>query len=386
VTRPDEGTDGTLLDEGQSAGPSATKPAPTADPSPGSSTSTSEAAADDLDLPETTLRPLLLHSLSDMREIWLPLLEIAGVRSVAEVGTESGVTTQLLVRLLSRSGAGRLVVLDPDPGEAPESTGDLDVEVIRGFSPEALVGVAPTDAYLLDGDHNYWTVTQELEEIERSAVSDFPLVLMNDVSWPCARRDTYYNPERIPAQARHPFSFELGVTVGQEQASTGGFRGEGAFAVALLEGGPRNGVLTAVEDFLSTRPHLRFLRVAPVFGLGVLFDSRVPWAAAAETHLAPYAGSAFLERMERNRVELYLRVLQLQDLHAADRRARQREWARLDEERSALAVRELDMMERLAAAERAVHQAEARADRAEASAAAAASSAARRPGWLPSRS
>jgi hypothetical protein len=381
--RPYEGPAGALPDEDETvtpAVPGTSPPESLPEPSAG------EAISALGDIPERTLRPLLLHSLSDMREVWLPLLEIAGVRSVAEVGTESGVTTQLLVRLLSQRGDGRLVVLDPDPGEAPSSTDDLDVEVIRGFSPEALVGVAPTDAYLLDGDHNYWTVTQELEEIERAAESTYPLVLMNDVSWPCARRDTYYNPDRVPSRARHAFSFELGVKVGQKHATTGGFRGEGAFAVALVEGGPRNGVLTAVEDFLATRPHLRFRRVAPVFGLGVLFDSRVPWAGAAEDHVAPYAESAFLERMERNRVELYLRVLELQDLHVADSRGRQREWARLDEERSALAVRELEMMERVAEAERAAQQAEARASRAEASAAAAASSSARRPGWLPSRS
>nr|MDT0666523.1 hypothetical protein [Micromonospora sp. DSM 115978] len=47
-------------------------------------------------LDEKTLQPLLLHSLAELREVWLPLLEAAAVRSVAEVGSESGMTTTLL--------------------------------------------------------------------------------------------------------------------------------------------------------------------------------------------------------------------------------------------------------------------------------------------------
>jgi len=77
-------------------------------------------------------------------------------------------------------------------------------------------------------------------------------------------------------------------------------------------------------------------------------------------------------------------VLELQDGSVTEKRARQREWARLDEERAALAVRELEMMERIAAAERAVEQAEARARDAEQRWAVVSTAAPkRRPAWLP---
>jgi hypothetical protein len=339
-------------------------------------------------LDEQTLRPLLLHSLHEIREVWVPLLDLFGVASVTEIGSESGVTTSLLVDRLGRAGGGRLVVVDPDPGLAPESGDDLEVEVIRGFSPQALEGLAGTDAYLIDGDHNYWTVSHELEAVERAAEAraTFPLVLLNDVSWPAARRDQYYGPDRLPPEAVHPHSFELGAVLGRSQLGARGFRGMGAFAFALHEGGPRNGVLTAVEDFVAARKHLELHVVAPVFGLGVILDVRSPEIDEARRLLAPYAGSRFLARLERNRIELYLRVLELQDAPVTDRKARQREWARLDEERSALAARELEAMERVAAAERAVADAELRARTAEErAAAAAAAGGGRRPGWLAGR-
>ena len=48
-----------------------------------------------------------------------------------------------------------------------------------------------------------------------------------------------------------------------------------------------------------------------VFGLGVLFSSAAPWAADARRVVEPY-GTALVERLEKNRIELYVRVLELQ--------------------------------------------------------------------------
>ncbi len=266
------------------------------------------------ELPEHTLRPLLLHSLSELREVWLPLLEIAGVRSATEIGSESGVTSELLIARMHEAGGGRLVIVDPDALEVP-APDDVQRTVVRGYSPAALDGLEPTDLYLIDGDHNHWTVSRELETIAAAAQGRevFPLLLLNDVSWPAARRDQYYAPDRLPADVVHPHSFELGAVPGEAHLAASGFRGEGSFAYALEEGGPANGVLTALEDFLAGRPDLELHLVAPVFGLGVVIDRAAPWADAARAALAPYAGSAFLARLERNRTDLFVKLIELQD-------------------------------------------------------------------------
>ena len=52
---------------------------------------------------------------------------------------------------------------------------------------------------VIDGDHNYWTVSEELRLLsERAPGAELPLLLFHDVCWPHARRDDYFAPELIP--------------------------------------------------------------------------------------------------------------------------------------------------------------------------------------------
>jgi hypothetical protein len=307
--------------------------------------------------PEKTLQPLLLHSLSELREIWLPLIELADVRSATEIGSESGVTSRLLIERLHDAGGGRLTIIDPGAVEV-SSPADVEREIIRGFSPAALEGLHSTDLYLIDGDHNYWTVSSELQAISAASKDrdHFPLLLLNDVSWPAARRDQYYDPTRLPPEAVHPHSYELGAVPGERLLKPSGFRGEGSFAYALEEGGPRNGVLTAVEHFLSERSELELHIVAPVFGLGVIVDRAAPWIEPARELLAPYAGSAFLARLEDNRTRLYVRIIELQDalgaLESSSVRARRGDALVSDRALSAASTRDLELREQLADLER----------------------------------
>ena len=80
------------------------------------------------------------------------------------------------------------------------------------------------DVYLIDGDHNYYTVTKELELIHSRCKSG-DLLLFNDVTGAWARRDLYYDPEFIPNEFR---------------------------------GGKRQGVRTAIEDFLDRSSQKRW--------------------------------------------------------------------------------------------------------------------------------
>jgi hypothetical protein len=191
-------------------------------------------------------------------------------------------------------------------------------------SPWALDEVEAADAWIVDGDHNHWTVSRELEHAlaAAEAAGRPPLVVLHDVGWPCARRDFYYAPDALPPEAVHAHSFARGVVPGEAGVvDRGGLRGEGRLAVALHEGGPRNGVLTAVEDVLARRANLHLAVVPAVYGVGVVWPAEAPFAAVVGALLEPWDRAPLLERLERNRVRLYLRVLELQDeLTHADRR------------------------------------------------------------------
>jgi hypothetical protein len=176
--------------------------------------------------------------------------------------------------------------------------------------------MAMPDAVIIDGDHNYYTVSDELRLIaERVGDGHLPLLLFHDVSWPHARRDDYFAPEQIPAEHRHPFTEGGRLYPGEAGTRSGGLP---YHFPATREGGPHNGVLTAIEDFAAAREGVRLAVVPAFFGLGVLWELEAPWAADVADVVDPWDRNPLLERLEANRV-LHLAASQ----HAHQRAARQ---------------------------------------------------------------
>jgi hypothetical protein len=78
----------------------------------------------------------------------------------------------------------------------------------------------------------------------------------------------YYDPEGLNEADRHPYAHR-GMLPGQSELTDAGINGR--FANALHEGGPRNGVLTGVEDFCASCGVEAKLHLLPFFnGLGIL--------------------------------------------------------------------------------------------------------------------
>jgi hypothetical protein len=61
-------------------------------------------------------------------------------------------------------------------------------------------------------------------------------------------------------------------------------------------------VLTAIDDFVAGREHIRLVVVPAFFGLGVAWDTRCPFAPAVATLLDPFDRHPVLDRLEANRV------------------------------------------------------------------------------------
>jgi hypothetical protein len=254
--------------------------------------------------------PLLMHSLAEFRGLILPLLDAVAARRVVELGGEGGLMTERLAEWCADHDA-ELHVVDPAPSPHLRAlAGDGRVQLTIGKSPAALAGLPRFDAYLVDGDHNHHVVSGELAAIFGAGAGEQPLAILHDVGWPAGRRDMYYDPDDVPAEHRQPFDFEGAPVPGESELQVGrGFSGAGDFAWARHEGGPANGVMTAVEDLLETRPDLD-LRVVPcVFGLGVVFPREAPYAARVREILDPFHHNELLARLEENRLELYLEVI-----------------------------------------------------------------------------
>jgi hypothetical protein len=281
-------------------------------------------------------------SLAQMSELLLPCLDAAGASSVVEVGAFAGDLTRVLVGWAEDAGAS-VGAIDPapQPGLIELAEGFEHLELIRETSLEALARIPLPDAIVIDGDHNYFTVSEELRLIgERVSGSELPLLLFHDVCWPHARRDDYFDPNLIPEASRHSVADGSGgIVPGEAGLVPGGLPYPRS---AAREGGPRNGVLTAIEEFADARERLRLVVVPAFFGFGAVWHLDAPYAGRLAELLDPWDRNPILERLEANR------VLQLARLHQAraetwrleDQRSRQEAVLRRMLESSAFAVAE----------------------------------------------
>ena len=190
---------------------------------------------------------------------------------------------------------------------------------------------------LLDGDHNWFTVHRELELIAGRADADgapLPLVIAHDVGWPYGRRDMYYDPESIPLEHRHDCA-RAAVLPGRSALGEPGING--GLWNATAEGGARNGVLTAVEDFLAARSGCEFAFVPGGHGLGGL-------AHPARPRLPPPLGEGIerlrsaeflreqIERIERSRIVTGMRAQTAERrMHDAESALSRRDYGLLDD-------------------------------------------------------
>lgn len=239
-------------------------------------------------------------SLATHAELVLGALDVVRPRHVLEVGAYAGDLTRLVVDWAAGSGA-RVTAIDPYPKESLIRLAEErpELELIRERSHDALPHVSTPDVAIVDGDHNYFTVSEELRLIrENASGSALPLLLLHDVCWPHARRDSYHDPDSIPADYRQPMVQGAQLFPGEPGMRVGGLPFTWA---AKREGGPRNGVLTAVEDFIGDDDNLRLAIVPAFFGLGLVWHAQAPWADAIEALVAPWDRNPLLERLEASR-------------------------------------------------------------------------------------
>ena len=267
------------------------------------------------------------YSLSNVRELLLACLEARGARTVLEIGAYEGDLTADLLDWAEGSGA-HVAGIDPLP---PAKLRELaaarpELELIEATSHDHLASLAALpDAIVIDGDHNYFTLREELRLIaERARGASLPLLFFHDVLWPHARRDTYYAPERIPEDHRpKPIGHNVGLAPGNPGIAELGLPFTWA---ATEEGGPGNGTMTAIEDFMAAEPGLRLAVVPAFFGFGIIWHEEAPWAGGVATVVSPFDRNPMLERLESNRVEhLVAGQARARELEALKERASRQE-------------------------------------------------------------
>ena len=246
-----------------------------------------------------------------------PILDEIDPGVLVEIGSDYGHGTELLAAWCEKNSAV-LHCIDPLPKYDVEEWGarwgDAVVFHIE-LSLNALVDIPEPDVVLIDGDHNWYTVQHELKMLWTAAKERnrlFPVVFLHDVGWPYGRRDLYYDPETIPPAHRHPHK-RGGLVPGQRSLDDEGFNDH--LENAIHEGTPRNGVLTAVEDFVDEHEGELGLEVIPgLHGLGIVYDK------AASSQVIEAIGRGVdraslirtLEAVESDRVDRLTSIAQLE--------------------------------------------------------------------------
>lgn len=203
-----------------------------------------------------------------------PIIKSINANYIIEIGSDTGINTQNILEYCLEYDT-HMAAIDPFPkfdvDEFKAKYGDK-FEIYNELSLSRLPLLKDYDVILLDGDHNWYTVYNELKIIEKSFKNKkFPVVFLHDVGWPYARRDLYYNPENIPEAYRQPYK-KLGMYPGQT-----GLKKQGGLNThlynSIYENNPKNGILTAIEDFtFESDLEFSFKVINGFHGLCILFS------------------------------------------------------------------------------------------------------------------
>ena len=236
-----------------------------------------------------------------MNRFWdnliLPIIEQINARYIVEIGSDTGINTRNILEYCVNNNA-HMTAIDPVPQFDVEKFkakyGDK-FEIYKELSLSRLPLLENYNVILIDGDHNWYTVYNELKIIEKKFKGkEFPLIFLHDVGWPYARRDLYYNPENIPEAYRQPYK-KLGMYPGQPELKEKGGLNNG-LDNSIYENTPKNGVLTAVEDFIK-ESNLKFsIEVVDAFhGFGILYTERKETKRIVKSCLEKFELSKTLE-------------------------------------------------------------------------------------------
>ena len=264
-----------------------------------------------------------------MNRFWnkliLPLFNEFKPKCIVEIGCFRGDNTRNILEYCSINDS-KLIAIDPDPDPIFNPNKFKDqfgnrFEYFKELSLERLPLLEDYDAVLIDGDHNWYTVYNELKIIEKNYFNDnFPLIILHDVSWPYARRDLYYNPDNIPPEYRHPYK-KSAMFPGINELVEIGLNS--TLNNAIYENTQKNGVLTAIEDFLDeTSLDLSFYKLNVFYGFGLicsknLFDEETILKIFYESDVIGFLENTFLRVRFSNEKTIQKNNQEIKELNAS---------------------------------------------------------------------
>lgn len=208
------------------------------------------------------------YSMSNYYPLFADILDLIKPQSFCEIGVYRGWGTKLYIKLCDKYNA-RLHCIDPffEADLLPPASEKLSYfnETSRQYFERNIT----SDIYFIDGEHTYEAVHHDLTKIQSLHQDRKCIIFLHDMNWPHSYRDVimnrqdYLHKER-PCGRGYIFPTSEGFTnVGMPM-----FYAD----ITENEGGPGNGLLNAVETFLSDFAEWDFAKIPSVYGLGILWN------------------------------------------------------------------------------------------------------------------
>ena len=121
------------------------------------------------------------------------------------------------------------------------------------------------DAIFIDDDANWYTLFNELEIIKKTN-ENFPLVFICNNKFPNKYRDSYVNPDIIPKEFRQNFTTKLPICYKNKKIMI-----SDGFYHACEENTSKNGVLTAIEDFILHNNQIGIMDIKFIEEITILY-------------------------------------------------------------------------------------------------------------------
>lgn len=206
------------------------------------------------------------------------LFNILKPKHFCEIGVERGFSSEQFRKLTLKNNISHTIV-DPNLSHARQR----NLPAVNFFEEKSINFLSRKisnfpDFFLIDGDHNYITVIEELELINSNVKNNQNeiCILLHDVGWPWGRRDNYYDPEGLKIDEAR-FVKNTGLRLENEDTVDRSFPSGDVYGMAISYGGNQNGVLTAIEDFITSNQEMawKYFSIPSFYGLGFLWSEKL---------------------------------------------------------------------------------------------------------------
>lgn len=218
---------------------------------------------------------LWAYSMLNFMPIFDYILEDLKNPNICEIGVEYGTSGRYFSNLAIKH-AGSYSGIDPFlPANAVDDP--PFIKYYKNYSENYLSNEKwEHNLFIIDGDHNFTTVSKELNAIHKrsSELGRSPLIFMHDVTWPCGKRDAFYDLSRMPDDVVKNSQACASVDLNSEKLIEFGVGYGYDIGWRTVIGGPENGVLTALENFCDSQKDWKYLIIPAFFGLAVVWDNK----------------------------------------------------------------------------------------------------------------